>query len=276
MKLSRSLLLGSILAFAAPLLAHSSAGAVAPDWALPLHNNVVVVGGTDDSDGKDQLQRMNGWLNPDAKVHTVKYPAAVFPNPLEGKPSYNGSAAEGITKASAEIQTATSPSTIVGISQGARVVGDAIAAHDTPANAGRWNAILLADPRFPTTGVEEKLKGVPIPGITLNGQRQSTQHIATTSVCIKGDPTCSFNGHPANFIPGFICFHADKCTKSNVNYGHLDELKVRNTWKEGETTYITIDAPHPWRVAAEEFGLTVSDRDEEFLHSVLPVGEPGV
>jgi hypothetical protein len=254
------------------IFASGTAQAALPEWLDSPKENVIVIGGTDDPQAKDQLGRMDGWTDDSHNVKVVEYPAEFFPI---GKMPYDQSVEVGKANLRQEIEQTEGPKTVVGMSQSARIVGDVAEEYDSSENADDLEVILLADPRFPSTGAEEVLDGMSLLGATATGERQPTQYVRSTSVCIKGDPVCGMGGHPANILPGFICIHSGGCPGSNANYGHLDELEVSNTWQEGETTYVEMDAPHPWRIVAESAGVPVTDEQEEILHVTMPVPEPG-
>lgn len=272
MKRNRFAVALALVGFLLTLVVGGTAHAALPTWLNTPKENVIVIGGTDDPQAEDQLGRMEGWTDESHKVTVVEYPAEFFPL---GKLPYDQSVEIGKENLRQEVEETDGEMTIVGMSQSARIVGDIAEEYDTAENADNLEVVLLADPRFPETGAEEVLHGLSALGATATGERQPTQHVSSTSVCIKGDPVCGMGGSPANILPGFVCIHSGGCPGSNANYGHLDELEVRNTWQEGETTYVVMDAPHPWRIVAESAGVPVTDEQEEILHVTMPVAEPG-
>ncbi len=258
-----------LMAFFA-LVSPVAAQAALPEWAPQMNENMIVIGGTDDPTAKDQLGRMDGWTD-DSTVSVVDYPAGF--SPAVGDTTYDDSVKIGKQNLRKEIDDTDGSMTIVGMSQSARIVGDVVGEYDSAENADDMNAVLMADPRFPKTGLESVLAGSSALGATATGERQPTEHVEVTSVCIEGDPVCDFGGSPLNIAPGFFCIHSGNCgDESTANYGHLDELEVEETWQEGQTTYVVLDAPHPWRIAAEAAGVPVTDQQEEILHTTMPVG----
>lgn len=253
----------------------------------------IIVPGTDDRQGTDQLPRMDGWFEEGADVLLVDYSATLGPF-IGGllAPSYDESSTEGILNTLTVVRNTDGPVIIYGFSQGSKVAGNVAALiSQLGLKEGEVEVVLMADPRFPNTGTEPQLrKNHPVfswvlenfLGVTPEESRDpaDTGHIPVTSVAIIGDPAASLETwylNPLGFLlntpTGFMMIHSDQ--SDEANYGKLDDLDVLKTWTDGNTTYVVYDAPHPVALFLRHYGIPVDERGERFWELVAPRTVPG-
>ena len=257
------------------IMATTPADAKTPTWlAITPGTKLVVMGGTDDPDAKDQLKRVADWAPPE-DISTVSYPAAF--KPYLGDYTYDESVEIGKQKLTEKITDESNGDSVVvvSLSQGARVVGDTASDMDTPENTGKATFVSMGDPRFPQTGAEVVYHDTPINGyVSPQGERPATEHVEHVSVCIKGDPLCSGYYGPVDAGFGFFCTHSGGCPGIDYHYGNTENLEIAASRQEGATTYILLDAPHPGVQIAEANGLTVAPEQEVIMEQVLPIAAP--
>lgn len=253
----------------------------------------IIVPGTDDRQGVDQLPRMDGWFEEGADVLLVDYSATLGPF-IGGifAPSYNESSTEGILNTLTVVRNTNGPVIIYGFSQGSKVAGNVAALiSQLGLKEDEVEVVLMADPRFPNTGTEPQLrKNHPVfswvlanfLGVTPEESRDpaDTGDIPVTSIAIIGDPAASLETwylNPLGFLlntpTGFMMIHSDQ--SDEANYGKLDELDVLKTWTDGSTTYVVYDAPHPVALFLRHYGIPVDERAERFWELVAPRTIPG-
>lgn len=143
----------------------------------------------------------------------IHYPGTIWPL---GEYSYDASVRMGINETKRVIREyrALNPCATVfavGHSQGARVLGDAIAElYAEGMDTSGITAELLSDPRDPNGGVELAFTWLKVQGYTMNGPRGSFGGAKVTSVCVPGDPICSWPTSVlglAGVVPNFVKLH---------------------------------------------------------------------
>ncbi len=282
-----------------------------PDWLPPSlgeNTTVILVPGTTDHDGSDQMGRTAdigfydapGGRRNHPKVSVLDYPAAFglkifgLEIDLAGAATLNDSVAigtaRGVTDARAQWVARGRKGTIVlnGYSQSAPVAMN-IAYRLHPQNlngvAGTIpddDLVVLvgADSRFPNTGVENVVPSV-IDGMYTNGNRDpaDTGGIHVISYCVRGDATCGVGNPFADpvgtafyLIPGFFT-HA-------FLQPYVNDYTVTKTWQSatGNTTYVVLEGDgggNPWGMMLRALGVPAPREFDETLNAAVPVPMPG-
>lgn len=253
----------------------------------------IVVPGTGDASGADQFGRMKNWFGGGERVLIVNYPATI--GPIIGglqAPGYDSSRDIAVSNTLVAVRDTDGHVTIYGCSQGAEGAGNAAELiHLLGLKPDEdVSLVLLADPRFPKTGLKEQLKNnhpvvstilAALFDVQTNGQRNpaDTGEIQVTSVAIIGDPVTGLEtwylnpvGFVVNSVSGFFMIHSGLGEQSANN---LDELEVLKTWRNGNTTYVVYNAEHPMVQLLRYIGVSVSDSDARFWEFIAPRTVPG-
>ena len=282
---------------------------IKPSWLpanLGENATVVLVPGTTDYDGADQLKRSRNigfydsadpdgpaYYNPTfiiigADGDYDNYPAAFgftvlgVPVNLAGKGTFNESVDIGTddaVKAATDAYRANPNQTIIvnGYSQSAPVAMNAayLIHRDSLIPDDKMTVVVGADSRFPNTGVENVVPSF-IPGMYTNGDRDpaDTGDIQVISYCVRGDATCGVGNpfaHPVSTIfylaPGFYV-HA-------FLNGDINDYDETAEWTVGNTTYVVLDGGNPWGMMLRDLGLPVPTEFDTALSTLVPVPMPG-
>ena len=73
---------------------------------------------------------------------------------------------------------------------------------------------------------------------------------------------------------GFVCTHGGNCPGIDYNYANLDKMSIAATHKEGATTHVLVDAPHPGVQLAEANGVKLADDQVALLEQLMPIAAP--
>ena len=282
---------------------------IKPSWLpanLGENATVVLVPGTTDYDGADQLKRSRdiGFYDsadPDDPAYYDptfiiigadgdydNYPAAFgftvlgVPVNLAGKGTFNESVDIGTddaVKAATDAYRGNPNQTIIvnGYSQSAPVAMNAayLIHRDSLIPDDKMTVVVGADSRFPNTGVENVVPSF-IPGMYTNGDRDpaDTGDIQVISYCVRGDATCGVGNpfaHPVSTIfylaPGFYV-HA-------FLNGDINDYDETAEWTVGNTTYVVLDGGNPWGMMLRDLGLPVPTEFDTALSTLVPVPMPG-
>ncbi|AZG46429.1 cutinase family protein [Gordonia insulae] len=267
-----------------------------PTWMPELteDDTVILIPGTTDYDGADQLNRTRdiGMFGVDPAhqptVQVVNYPAAFgftigdFPIYLAGTGTFNESVEIGTAKgvAAAEAAYAANPDqkiVINGYSQSAPVAMDVaymLRQRGTIPDE-KIIVVLGADSRFPNTGVENVVPSF-IPGMYTNGDRDTadTGDVEVHSYCVRGDATCGVGNPFANPVSTFFYLIPGFYVHAFLTY-RINEYDVAKTWTENNTTYTVYDGGNPWGMVLRDLGVPVPKEFDDFVSAVVPVPMPG-
>ncbi|MYR07235.1 hypothetical protein GTV32_13370 [Gordonia sp. SID5947] len=282
-----------------------------PEWlppALGENASVILVPGTTDYDGSDQMARTAGigfYDSPDGVDHQppitiVDYPAAFGLNvfgiriDLAGVGTFNDSVdagtATGVDDAYAAWRKQGQQGTVIvnGYSQSGPVAMNiAYELHKDYVNGVEGaipdeNIVVVvgADSRFPNTGVENVVPSF-MDGMYTNGDRDpaDTGDIKVISYCVQGDATCGVGNPFADPIGTFFYlipgFYTHAFLESHVN----DYTEVKK-WDsdDGNTTYVVLKGDgggNPWGMMLRDVGIPVPKEVDEALNTLIPVPMPG-
>lgn len=282
---------------------------IKPSWLpanLGENATVILIPGTTDYDGADQLKRTRdigfydsadaddpAYYNPSfiiigADADYDNYPAAFgftvlgVPVNLAGEGTFNESVDIGTDdtmRAVTDAYRANGNQTIIlnGYSQSAPVAMNAayLIHRDGLIPDDQMIVVLGADSRFPNTGVENVVPSF-IPGMYTNGDRDpaDTGDIAVISYCVRGDATCGAGNpfaHPVSTIfylaPGFYVH--------SFLHGDINDYDQTAEWTVGNTTYVVLDGGNPWGMMLRDLGLPVPTEFDTALNTLIPVPMPG-
>ncbi|WP_244332610.1 PE-PPE domain-containing protein [Gordonia polyisoprenivorans] len=285
-----------------------------PSWAPHLDNGdvVVLIPGTTDYDGSDQVARtlgigLFGGVTTDAdgktivdphaapSIDTVSYPAAFgidpfgFPIYLAGSDTFTHSVEVGSINGVRDAETAHAQKpagTVVinGYSQSAPIAMNvAYLLHqknlqgigDIPDD--QLAVIVGADSRFPHTGVENVVPSF-LPGMYTNGDRNpaDTGDIAVYTYCVRGDATCGVGNPLINPVSTFFYLLPGFYVHAFLTY-RINEYSIAKEWTSdsGNTTYIVYDGGNPWGMMLRDLGIPVPKEVDDVLSTLVPVPMPG-
>ncbi len=219
-------------------------GDARPAWLPEFNDDIFAVGATGDGTGVNQTARIEPMLAEGQTLRIVEYDAGL---------RVDESSEEGVRNLHEAVLPYVSvgtPVTLIGMSQGARVVGDTVERYfDSPEFAGLITVVLLGDTRFPT-GIETLERDGIGDFITFTGARPASQYVSVLSISIEGDPisdaasASSTLAYVVSLVPGFLGLHAGKV--GSQNYDHLAEMQVRESWSDDATTYVVMESSGAW------------------------------
>ena len=295
--------------FDAPVSVDQPGTRIKPSWLpakLGENATVILVPGTTDYDGADQLKRSRDigfydsadpddpvYYNPTfivigADAGYDNYPAAFgfsvagVPVNLAGQGTFNESVEIGTddaVRAATDAYRANPNQALIlnGYSQSAPVAMNAafLIHRNGLITDDKITVVIGADSRFPNTGVENVVPSF-LPGMYTNGDRDpaDTGGIQVISYCVRGDATCGVGNpiaHPVStifyLVPGFYV-HA--FLNDDINdYEETAEWTVENT------TYVVLDGGNPWGMMLRDLGLPVPTEFDTALSRLVPVPMPG-
>lgn len=161
---------------------------------------------------------------PDTRVEHIAYPGGMIADALGWTANYDDSINTGKAALRARIaqqeQTCghTTHYTLIGYSQGARIVGDVASEIDADRVTDdgtdlqdRVRVELYSDPRQPTTGIEVVLADRDIfSGVTMAGERPTFRNIAVQWHCIPNDGVCDASDPVgADTLVGYLLNHTN-------------------------------------------------------------------
>lgn len=279
-----------------------------PEWMPNLDASegdvVILIPGTTDYDGEDQLNRTRGigmFGDPPSSAPPVKvvdYPAAFgftigdFPIYLAGTGTFNESVDVGTRKGVAAVEAAYDPDkedqTIVinGYSQSAPVAMNVayMLKERGIVPEDRILVVVGADSRFPHTGVENVVPSF-IPGMYTNGDRNpaDTGDIEVISYCVRGDATCGVGNPFTNPVGTFFYLLPGFYVHAFLTY-RINEYEIIDKWSStqtdrgcgcGNTTYVVYDGGNPWGMMLRDLGIPVPKAADAVLSAIIPVPMPG-
>ncbi|MGC4933250.1 hypothetical protein ACLQ3C_06165 [Gordonia sp. DT30] len=243
-----------------------------PEWAPPLSADdaVILIPGTTDYDGSDQLGRtlqigLFGGVTTDAatgaavvdpkaapEVTVVSYPGAFGLDPfgipiyLVGSDTFTHSVEAGSINGVADAEAAYPGDgnrrvVVNGYSQSAPIAMNVayLLHHRNIDGEGeipddKIVVIIGADSRFPNTGVENTMPSL-LPGLYTNGDRDpaDTGDIPVYSYCVRGDPTCGAGNPLVNPISTFFYLAPGFYVHGSLNQ-HINEYTITKEWTSQE------------------------------------------
>ena len=296
--------------FDPPVSVHDQPGTrIKPSWLpanLGENATVVLVPGTTDYDGADQLKRSRdigfydsadpndpAYYDPafiiiGADGDYDNYPAAFgftvlgVPVNLAGQGTFNESVdlgTEDAVTAATDVYRANpnQPIIVNGYSQSAPVAMNAayLIHRDSLIPDDKMTVVVGADSRFPNTGVENVVPSL-IPGLYTNGDRDpaDTGDIRVISYCVRGDATCGVGNPIAHPVSTLVYLAPGFYVHAFLN-GDINDYDETAEWTVGNTTYVVLDGGNPWGMTLRDLGLPVPTEFDTALSTLVPVPMPG-
>ncbi|GAC67048.1 PE-PPE domain-containing protein [Gordonia soli] len=268
-----------------------------PELSAARGDTVVLIPGTTDYDGEDQLNRtrdigMFGKETTDRPaIKVVDYPAAFgftigdFPIYLAGDGTFNDSVEIGTAKGVAAAEAAYDPNkpgqkiVINGYSQSAPIAMNVAYMLKQRGTIPEDQIVVVtgADSRFPNTGVENVVPSF-IPGMYTNGDRNpaDTGDIRVESYCVRGDATCGVGNPFADPFSTFFYLVPGFYVHAFLTY-RINEYDIEKQWMSdtGNTQYTVYNGGNPWGMMLRDIGIPIPTEFDDILDELVPVPMPG-